>query len=504
MTEQRCHYSMFIIRTVKAIWAVLTAIVFFIIDAGVSNDMLSRMTTYQLFFFSALVAVAMLTLGINFVRWRKTFVYLDGDNFVVDRRTINRSKSTVKLSTIAAVNVRQGLLERAFGSYRLQLDINSAATANKTDFDLVFTKEDAYALRSRLIADADQPEEAAPLSTDSGRATTAAGPYYGAAGAAGAAAAGEAICSFSFGKVIRHCFLSLQLSGIFFTFIGFGGWFWNFSAGGTYISTPALLLAFLPAVFQLVSPFFRYQNFRVAKRGNHLEVSYGLISTQHYSLPLDKTNAIIIRRPLLARFFGLCSGEIVNVGMGDAKANQAPLFCLLTTPTELYRVISAIAPAYAATAEGGSSWPLPRSPKAALVPTLVAWGLPGLAALIAGIVLGRWWWAGVLVLVVFLACGYLQWRTKELALLPEKISISRGIFAKRNITADYAKLQCLTRKDWPLSRRYGLSRGNVTILASSVNLNNPVGYFPTALFDRIAYEMLAAAEAKNTRSVPTQ
>ncbi|NLF79775.1 MAG: PH domain-containing protein [Clostridia bacterium] len=490
MTKRRCHYSMFIISTIKSIWAVLTAIIFFLIDAGLSRDMLSGMSRTQILIFVALLAMALLVLIVNFLRWRKTFVYVEGDNFVVDRRTINRSKSTVKLSTIAAVNVRQGLLERLFGSYRLQLDINSAATANKTDFDLVFTKREAHALRARLIADSGQQAAAPGLSAGGERGGDQ------LCQAMESAPAADMLCAFSFSQVMRHCLLSLQVSGIFFAAIGIGGWFWNSGAtAGAQISSLALLMAFLPPLYQMVTPFFRYQNFRVLKRGGYLEVTYGLIATQHYSLPLDKTNAIIIRRPMLARFFGLCSGEIVNVGMGDAKENQAPLFCLLTTPAELRRVIAAIAPAFAETAEGGRAWPLPRSPRQALLPALISWGLPGLAALLIGIIWGKWW-AGAAVCVLLLLAGYLQWRTKELVLLTDKIGISSGIFAKRSITADYAKLQCLTRKQGPISRYLGLSRGSVTMLAQSNNLLNPIGYFPSSQFDRIGEEMVRAGEHK--------
>ena len=114
-------------------------------------------------------------------------------------------------------------------------------------------------------------------------------------------------------------------------------------------------------------------------------------------------------------------------------------------------------------------------------------------ALIIAIVLGKWW-AGAALCLLLLLAAYLQWRTKELVLLADKIGISSGIFAKRSITADYAKLQCLTRKQGPVSRCLGLSHGSVTMLAQSNNLLNPIGYFPSALFDRIGDEMVRAGE----------
>ena len=199
---------------------------------------------------------------------------------------------------------------------------------------------------------------------------------------------------------------------------------------------------------------------------------------------------------MLARAFNLCSGEIINVGMGDNEENQAPVFCLLTSPHQMQSIIAAIAPSYAEAAQAGSASPLIRSPKAALAPTMVKWGLLGLLGLAAAIAFGKWW-IGTIILAFCLLCAFWQWKTKELALLDKKLSISSGIFSKRNITIDYERLQSLSRFVDPISRRYHLTRGMVTILAAAANRANTIGYFPNAYFDRIEEEILRSAAAKN-------
>lgn len=479
MNERRCHYSSFIIHTVKTMWMFLTAIVVFIIQTGESDELLTEMSGYRLWFFLGLVALTVGAFVFNFLRWRRTFISLDEENLVVDRRTINKKKTTVKRSTISTVNIRRGILEKCFGVSRLQLDINSAATADQTDFDLIFSQKEALEIRALLLPrpETEANEEVSPEDT---AAVQTAQPFQ---------AEGRFICSFSFGQVLRHCVLSLSPGSILAALSGFIVWFWL--SGDETIQNASLLPVLVmvcPALWQSVRPLFLYQNFRLTKSGKQLGVSCGLVSTQQFSLPLDKTNAIVIRRPMLARPFGLCSGEIINIGMGDSQSQQAPVFCLLTTPAEMHRILMEIAPDYA-TASQSPDCPRPtRSPQSALLPVMLTWALWGLVALALSVFLEKWW-AGALALAFFLLCAWFQWRTKELAFFEDKLSVTTGIFSKRNITADYAKLQLLRRKCGPVSSRLGLRKGSVGILASAAYQNNNIGYFPAADFDRIQDEI---------------
>ena len=300
MTERRCHYSTFIINTLRAIWAVLAVIIAIIIQSGDSEEMLSEIGGYRFWVFIALVALAIATLVINFIRWRKTFVYLDEENLVVDKRTINNSHTVVKLSTIASVNIRQGILEKLFGAYRLQLDINSSAAADSRPFDLVFAKKEALAIRAQLLAGAaaGKVSPRGGLATVQGMAADAnTSPDDGLfadgelpAGSASSSAAlpneatvtwddGELICQFRFREVIRHCLLSLSLVSIIGAATGFVLWF--ISSGisdGKSISWLPIALVFFPAVYQFIRPLFLYYNFCVRKRGNHLIIMNG----EHY------------------------------------------------------------------------------------------------------------------------------------------------------------------------------------------------------------------------------
>ena len=86
MTERRCHYATFIINTLKAVWAVLAAIVAIVIQSGTSEEVISDALSQSFWIFIVLVAFVIFALVINFIRWRRTFIYLDEENLVVDKR----------------------------------------------------------------------------------------------------------------------------------------------------------------------------------------------------------------------------------------------------------------------------------------------------------------------------------------------------------------------------------------------------------------------------------
>ncbi len=493
MNEIRCHFSMFITRTLKTAWAVIAALIAFLLQSGSGDELLRTFSRWQILIFVAMLTLLLVILIFNFLRWRRTFITINDENVIVDRRTINKNKTTVKISTISSVNLKQGILEKLFGTYRLQLDINSSATADKTDFDLVFTKEQAKAIRAMIIG---REEVVAAAQTDMPTVDENA-EYVPSQLASG----GELICQFSFGQVVRHCLLGLSITSLVAATFGFLIWLWSANLGAGKVSWIPILVAVFPAVYQLIKPFFLYQNFKVVKRGKYLDVSYGMIVTQHFSLPLDKTNAIIINRPVLARIFNLCCGEIINVGMGDSESNQAPVFCLLTTPRQMHEIILAIAPGYAPSAEVGEARPHQRSPRQALWPVMAHWLICGLIAAAVALIFGKIILAVILMAFAVLS-GYLSWRTKEMALFADKISISSGVFAKRNITVEYGRLQRLMRKTNPLSRRFHLAHGNLSILATAINQSNHIGYFDESHFDRIEEEIMLSVQAKNKQKVP--
>ncbi|QHI71380.1 PH domain-containing protein [Aminipila terrae] len=466
-------------NTFKAIWYIIAMFVFQFLDALKDIKMQSIPSKSVLFGLIIFFVVIMFFFTFNLLKWWKTKIYIEGDTFILERNQLSQSKTTVKLSSISTVNLQQNIFEKIFDVYTLQLDINSSVTANKTDFNLVFDDKTAFAFRDYILASLDKENSHGNLDSEQHSVNTM-----------NQKSETKPIISFGFKDVMRHCVLSFSfLGGIYATAIVIVaiGAFYTSNEKMHHVIMPAifsLLIAVVPFIYKSVTAFLLYHNFVLEKNGDKLIVSYGLFTRKQFTLPLDKTNALIIKQPFQARFFNLCYGEIINVGMGDAGENQSPIFCLLVKYETLQSVIRQIAPQFVM--EGKEQ----KSPKPAIVPVLTKWALWGILFL-AGFIIFYKWWIGLIILIFFIICGILSHATKGLNIDENKLSITTGVFDKRTITTAYSKLQNATAKYGPISRRLGIAHGSVSILSSSANQINDIGYFPKEQFDIISQQIIS-------------
>ena len=461
----RLHFSSVITATLKGVGALIIIFLFNF------SDFISALQTggenVLHLWISSLVLIAIIALVFlfNLMRWLRTYTYFEDSSFVISRQLITQNKTTVKLSSIASVNLKQSIFDHIFGTYTLQLDINSTVNANKTDFNLVFSKAYALELKKMITGFLEKSTSFAEAETEEK----------------------HLIHHFPFSRVVRHGFLSIPIVSILISLgLIFGFVVDIMIAEPQENSLSSFLIAaiFFGQLFiALLSPFFKYYNFSISRQNNRVIVSHGLISKSEYTLPLSKTNAIILRQPLLARLFGLYYGEILNIGMGDEEKKSAPIFCLICDPEELHSILSQIAPEFIITA-------MPeRSPLSALLPVSFKYGSFAAFSLVLSTILGSWI-IGVIAFLFFFLCGFLSWRTKEISLQETKLSITTGIFTRRIITVPYSRLQNISIKSGPISTSLGLSKGQAVILSEMSNRNNTIGYFPVERFDVIMEKMI--------------
>lgn len=488
MPKVRCHFLSVIMKTFKSIWYIIAMFAFRALDTLKDIQMNSIPSKDVIWGLAIFFAIIMIFFIFNLLKWWKTQIYIEGDTFILERKQISQKKTTVKLSSISTVNLQQNLFERIFDIYTLQLDINSSATANETDFNLVFDDKTAFAFRDYILSYIDKKtSENKDLDNNIlvedlqvGEISKSHTPQKNGT---------EPIFSFSFKEVIRHCILSFSFFGGIYAIgiIIVTIWAFNTSEQNTHNLSSAifpLLLAIIPILYKNITAFLLYQNFIVEKNGNKLVVSYGLFTRKQFTLPLDKTNALVIKQPFQARFFNLYYGEIINVGMGDTAEKQSPIFCLLVKPDVLQSIIKQIAPQFVLEEKEE------KSPKSAIIPTLIKWGLWGIIFLIGFSIFYKWW-IGLIILIVFLLCAILSYSTKGLNLYDNKLSITTGVFNKRTITATYSKIQNASAEYGPISRHLSLAHGSVSILSSAINQTNSIGYFHLEKFNRISEQIVS-------------
>ncbi len=488
MNEQgiRNHFSSVIVNSIKSLMGLLIIGVFSLAEGLETEDFSDTGIFSGMGAFEALIAIAvvlallLLVLLFNFLRWRKTYIIIDDENLIVNKNfLINKKSTTVRLSSIATVNFQQGIPERIFGTYKLQVDINSSVTADTTDFNLVFKKDLAEEIKAKLTKHLDEDGDginAHQVIDENGEIVTT---TEGA----------KLIYKFSLFEVLRHCALSTSMMLMLFVVAIIVGTILLGTLFGGEDSDPlgaliSMLVIVVPLVWSMLLPVFKYQNFKIEKVGNRAVISYGLFTHRQYNVPLDKTNAIVMHQPLFARIFGFAYGEILTVGMGEQEEEGTPIFCLMLKPEELRKIIAELRPDLLVNGVGESS------PMKAYVSTCIPYLLFSIGVTVVLAYIGIWW-LGIPVIIFMLFSAYLSVKTKALAVLSNKAVITSGVFHKRTLIVPNKKIQNISVKTGPISRRLGLAQGTVNVLAATIYSVHEIGYFTMdrfdTLFEKITY-----------------
>lgn len=468
------HFSKFITDTLKVIWAIIIVGLINVFgeiagELGESNAENIEDPIIILGITAVLLVICVIIGFVNYLRWKKTVIMIIDDDLVIKNDFfLNKKVTTVRLSSIATVNYQRSLFDYVFGTYRLQVDINSSITANETDFNLVFDKETAEAVKAILIRDRNSEDvtaEESQIRTDAIKSDGI-----------------KSIASFSFSDVIRHCLLSVSLSAIIISLGAAAVLIYFALTEGSLASViTSLLFVVLPILWSQINPLINYYGFTIEKQDNRAIVSYGLITRRQYNLPLDKTNAIIIHQPVLARIFGYYYGELINVGMGDQDNNGIPIFCLLVKKDRLAEIIKELKPELEIRGLGEAS------PRTAFIPVLTKYMIFAVpvAIVIACFAPKPFSFISIPVLLFTILSAVISYRTKSLAVLSDKTVITYGVFHKMTTVVPNTKIQNLTMTTGPVCRSLGLAHGSATILASYENTKHDIGYFKTERFDKL-------------------
>ncbi len=404
-----------------------------------------------------IVALLLIVLVVWLIlRWSKTVFYIDSGYLVVEKRTLMHRVSRLPLSSISTVNLERSLFERIVGTAKIKLDINSAATANKTDFIFVLPLAKAKAFEQELTHQQnDQVEDSHSASR-------------------------RLVCSFTVSQVIRDVILGQPIVQIliFFALLALGVPVDKFalSSDALYSVLPAAALAVLSWGAGIVAQFMSAYGFKVERDDNSFFITSGLLKKKQYVFDKNKVNAVIVRRPLLARFFGYYRAEVAVVGLGNDK-HETPQICLLVKKQELDRILSECAPDFMCSAKSV------KSHKAGLVASL---GFYLLLSSVVAVAMFRVHFllsiAAVLLGTVFAVLSY---HSKKLAADDKVFSYSRGLFTVTQGYFRYDGIQTAGYKTNILFLNKDAGKIRISILSSST-----VSLHTTGWFDKNHYESL--------------
>jgi uncharacterized protein len=150
--------------------------------------------------------------------------------------------------------------------------------------------------------------------------------------------------------------------------------------------------------------------------------------------------------------------------------------------------------------DGGVAWQ-PASPRLAttrtigLVSVLV---LPAVGLLVASVLLSRWVWLGVGVVLVALLWGLWviqrQVRAISWAELPEELVIRKGRLFRTLVSVPYGRLQYVDVQSGPLSRRFGMAE--VELHTASPESGGSIPGLPVEQAEALRTRLAARGEAQ--------
>ena len=463
----RCHFSIIF----EEIYKTLIFAVTFFISLLIGDDSLLEIggagdIKFLLYLMAAVAIFISLKLILEVLKWKKTIITLDDEMMIISRNTINKKVNNIAIATISNINFEQNLFERIIGTCKLKIDTNSLSTANETDIKIVLKKQKATDVKNRILNQLEKDSRTTEMKVE---------------------ADNEYDVDYSFGQIIMHSLYSVSISTIIvFGFIAAPAFFeiastLKPSSGRNILSILKMFfyaaIIVVPIVYSAFKSFFKYYGFKAARKDNEIFISYGLFNKRKYTIPVDKINAVVIDEPLMGRLFKRRNVEIINIGMGDDE-NEGAQLLLSCTKDEYLKKMKILLPEVALADKlikqnKEVGWIIAAQ-------FLVVMMFSGIIAYFTTIYL----FFGIMAAALFIFI--MRYLNAGLDLGEKYLAISNGIVRKRTKYMQYEKIQYIKINQGPIGKILKISRGNVFILASILNMVHSIGYYDNKIFDEIA------------------
>ncbi len=407
------------------------------------------------------VVILFAVIAVSILRWSRTFFRVEGELLYSERKTLIRKESKLPVGSITTVNVEQNVFEKAVGTAKVKIDINSAVTANKTDFIFILKKQDALALKETLLSKRDshsERQEAAPKTL---------------------------LAAFSAADALRHQLLSIPFIEILTGFMVIFPMFFGKQSLPLQEALPVLGVMAAVYIGSVIFGTLNLANFRLETDGRHIFISHGTLRTQNYTFEKSRVKAVFLKQGLLARLFGLCSVELAVVGLGNEK-KESPRLCLLVSKDRAEELIAILLPAYTST-----KTPLVSS-KAALLPavglTLCCTAVSALLYFyipLYGIILCA------VVFVFGILAGVLSRKTRTLSMEEDLFCCSSGILNKKTGRFLYRDLQEVRFHTNAIMQKGQVGRMGFSILSARSMSTQKTGWFKEEIYESLCEKILS-------------
>lgn len=304
--------------------------------------------------FAAVAAVIYLCFIIYRILYYKASGYeLTETEIKCNRGVLFRRRSVIDYRKIHAVNKKQGLIHRIFGIAVLTVDSGSANTAHQAEIAII----EKAAIVDRLMS-----EMSALKESGAGRAVSA------PAEENLLLSHEDSLYCFTSKRKMLYTLINIVSTALVTAVFGvlaiiavgickyvleldsLGSW-GEYLLGTVLLTIGAvLLLSAFSFIGCMIHSFVGYHKFTVAKRGDDIEISYGLLERHTNTFGYDRIKAVKISQGLMQRLLGFASIKLEVIGYmngsGDDNSSDIGVLIPFCKYDEIGEILGKVLPEY--------------------------------------------------------------------------------------------------------------------------------------------------------------
>lgn len=273
-------------------------------------------------------AIAFAVIYLCFIAYRilyyKTSGYeLTEKEIKCNRGVLFRKRSVLDYKRVHAINKKQNLFHRIFGIAVLTVDSGSTNTAHQAEITVVEKSKTVDALMDELnalkeggVRAADDSKEEVLLSDEDSlyRFTSKKKMLYTLINIASTAFF-TALFGLAAIVVIGICKLVLRLDAL-------GTWGQYFLFAVLITVGAMLLFSAFSFIGCMIHSFVGYHKFTITKRGNDIQISFGLLERHTNTFSYDRIKAVKISQSLVQRMLGFAAIKLEVIGYTNDNGND--------------------------------------------------------------------------------------------------------------------------------------------------------------------------------------
>ena len=246
-----------------------------------------------------------------------------------------------------------------------------------------------------------------------------------------------------------------------------------------------LIIAVVGWVGSIINGTLNLGNYKVEHDSRMIYISCGVLNQRHYMFETEKINAVIIRKPLLARMFGMASIDLAVGGFGNEK-NETTHLSLAADKRTIETILRACVPEFTCSEP-------PRHCHALNIvwPVLRAFLLGGATYVFLAQVYMDAYIFALIVFGVALLGAVLEFLACDFAKDDNIVRYTGGTFNKQTGIFKYGDVQSMEIRTNVLYRMFGIGQLRFAVLGASSVRRHKTGLFPVESFGQAAELMVA-------------